>query len=192
MNNKILIIYTHPDTDGYNKEILRVVEEKLKKEQIDYNLIDLYKIKYNAILEKEELYTKGNRFISEENIKIQNEIKQRDKLIFIYPIWWGTMPAILKGFTEKVFTPRFAYYYENKLPNGLLKEKKAFIFSSSGSPRIYNLLTFNRAVKTLTKNVLKFCGIKSDFLIIPSAFNVEKDKDKIKKIVIKKLNKFIK
>jgi len=156
---------------------------------LDYFLIDLYKTNYNPVLSQDELYTKGNKYISPENLEFQRLIKERDKLIFIYPIWWGSMPAILKGFLDRVFTPNFGFYYKSRIPIGLLKDKRALVFSTSGAPGIYNLLTLNRFTRPLTKDVLRFCGIRSKSLIIGSAFNIEK-RD-ISRKVLKSLDKFI-
>jgi NAD(P)H dehydrogenase (quinone) len=187
MKSKILIVYSHPDKESYNKEILTKTIEILKEKKIDYQVLDLYKMKFNPILEKEEL----NRIISNETKEIQNKIKESNKLIFIYPIWWGTMPAILKGFCDRVFTPGFAYKYINSIPRGLLKNKKALVLTTSGAPKIYNLLTCNKFTKGLIKNILSFCGIASSSYIFSSALNIEKDKLNIQKFTEKKVNKFL-
>lgn len=187
---KILIIYTHPDTEGYNKEILKNTQKILKQKKVDYKLLDLYKINYNPILNKEELSVKGGSPLK-DTLKIQKEIKERE-LIFIYPIWWGTMPAILKGFIDRVFSAGFAYKYVNGIPRGLLKGKKAIILTTSGAPKIYNLLTFNRATKGLKNNVLKFCSISSKAHIFPKALNIKKDREKVKEFTYKKVNLFLK
>ncbi len=192
MNKKILIIYAHPDTKGYNKEILKITEEFLKKEKKDYKLLNLYKLKYNPVLDKDEMIIKGGK-ISLETEKFQKEIKERDNLIFIYPIWWGTMPAILKGFMDRVFSAGFAYKYINGIPRGLLNNKKALIFATSGAPNIYNKITFNKFTKSLSKDVLKFCAISSKSKIIGGALNIDKDgeKEAVRKIVLNNLTSFI-
>jgi NAD(P)H dehydrogenase (quinone) len=187
---KLLIIYAHPDTDGYNKEILKNTLDVFKNKKIDYKLLDLYKINYNPILDKEEIPLKGGLPLK-ETIKIQKDIKERD-LIFIYPIWWGTMPAILKGFMDRVFSAGFAYKYVNGIPRGLLKGKKALVLSTSGAPNIYNWITCKRATKGLTKNILSFCAVKSKAYIFGNALNIDKDRENVKKFTIKKINSFLK
>lgn len=192
MNSKILVIYSNFDKDGYNKEILKNTLDFLEKEKKDYKLLDLYKMNYNPVLDdKEIILKKGKNY--QETLKIQKDIKERDILIFIYPIWWGTMPAILKGFIDRTFTAGFAYKYVNSIPRGLLKGKKAFIFSTSGVRGLYNKITYNKYTRGLRKDVLRFCGISSKSIIIGKALNIKKknEKEKIKKIVYKKLNNFL-
>jgi len=184
---KTLIIYAHPETKGHNPLILKQVKAKLDAKNKDYEILDLYKMKYDPILHKEEHYTQGNTVISKQNKEIQEKIKQSD-LIFIYPVWWGTMPAILKGFFDKVLTPGFAYIFKGKMPTPLLKGKKALVITTVGAPNFFYLLTGNRPKKIISKNILKFCGIKTKVFQIDNANKLNKEQEqKIKKAVNKGL-----
>lgn len=161
-----LIIYAHPKMEGHCASMLKHTEKELQERKEKYELIDLYKIKFNPSLNEEELYTSGKKFQSEEVKEIQNKIKNSDKLIFIYPIWWNNCPAILKGFIDKVFTPKFGFVYKKLFgmayPEGLLKEKKALVLTSSGAYNfIFRFIAGKRGVKIITKDALAFCGIKS-------------------------------
>ena len=64
---KTLIIYAHPKTEGHPPIILEEVKSFLKDFGEDYEIIDLYKIKYDPVLHEEEHYTSGNRNISKQN-----------------------------------------------------------------------------------------------------------------------------
>jgi len=175
-----LIIYAHPDTEGYCKEILKEIKKK-----VDWEVLDLYKMKYDPVLHEEELYTKKNSEMSKLTKKIQNKIKKADKLIFIYPNWWNSPPAILKGFVDKIFTSHFAFEYRNKIPVGLLKGKKAAIFATTGATRALSIIfQGDRFIKIMSKDVLKFCGIKSRAFVIDKAFSMDdKQKKRIKQKV---------
>lgn len=121
--------------------------------------------------------------------KTQVDILWADHLIFIYPIWWMNMPAILKGFCDRVFLPGFAFKYEFGIPRGLLKGKTAEIIVSSGGPKIfYQFLAGKIAIKVLKNNILKFCGIKTKRVIIYSRIlkgDYKNILEKIKKTKIK-------
>ena len=95
------------------------------------------------------------------------------------------MPAILKGFIDRVFTNNFAFTYKNKMPVGLLKGKKAVVFTTSGAPKLFfKLMEKDFGAKQLTKYTLKFCGIKSKYFVVGNAtFFNDKQKRKIKKQV---------
>ena len=90
---KTIVIYAHPETDGFSSTMLEKVEFLLKERDLDYEVWDLYKMNYSPVLKKEELYTAGNRYISPENLNFQEKIKQAKNVVFIYPVWWGGMPA---------------------------------------------------------------------------------------------------
>lgn len=181
---KPLIIYAHPNKDGHCGEILKQLTGKLK----DYNLIDLYKIKYKPILSDKEHYTSKKLFIDKQNKEFQKKIQQTDKLIFIYPTWWQNMPAILKGFIDKVFTPNFAFKYKKGFPIRLLKDKKALVITTCAGPLFYyNYFTDKRSLKVLTKDTLGFCGIKTKGFILPSAKKLNTNIIRINNIVNKAL-----
>jgi len=182
---KTLIIYAHPDTEGHCSAILKEVQNRLISKEIEYETLDLYKMNYDPILHESEHYTAGNRDITEQNKEIQEKIKNTNKLIFIYPVWWGGMPAILKGFFDRVLTPEFAYKFEKGIPRRLLKGKKAVVFTTSGGPKIFHTITGDTSKKTIKNKILEFCGIKTKVFLIDTARKItdnqlEKIKTKVK------------
>jgi len=98
------------------------------------------------------------------------------------------MPAILKGFFDRVITPRFAFKYEGLIPKGLLKGKKAIVFFTTGGPTPFYKLTGNQPKRNITM-ILKFCAIKTKVYQFGSAKKLTKDrKIKIEKTVKKALS----
>jgi NAD(P)H dehydrogenase (quinone) len=187
---KLLIIYAHPSHDGSHAYFLDQIQAILKtKEQIDYELIDLYAIKYDPVLDNSELYSSGRRAVTPENQIFQNKIKAADRLLFIYPTWWQNMPAILKGFMDRIFVGGFAFTYKAGVPIGLLKGKKAAAFSATGGPRVYtSFFTGDQSLRVLTKDILAFAGIKSRGFSLGSARRLtEADKPRLKRAAEKTL-----
>lgn len=155
-----LIIYAHPDTDGYCPRILEQVRRSLE----DYDLVDLYSEGYDPVIHDNELYTRGGKDVSKRNREIQTLIRKTDRLIFIYPVFWASMPAIMKGFMDKVFVSGFGFRYEGTIPRRLLKGKRALVIMTSGSPGwIYQFLD-RTPIKLIKRHVLAFCGIRSRIL----------------------------
>ncbi len=186
---KTLIIYAHPETDGHNAHVLSEVEKNLKNKNISYEVLDLYKMKYDSILHETEHYTTGNREVSAENKTIQKKILDSDHIIFIYPMWWGSMPAILKGFIDRVFVSHFAFKYVGGRPVGLLKPRTATVFVTSGGKRfIYTIFRSPKRVMQLA--ILRFCGIRSKYIQIYDCTQLNYNKkQEIKKIVEKTISK---
>lgn len=170
MKKNMIILYAHPNKEGHCGAILRITEEELRKNNIEYELIDLYKLDYNPVLQQDEHYTSGHKNISEENKKYQSMIKDADCIMFIYPTWWNGFPAILKGFIDRVFVPGYAFYFKGKIPVGLLKGKKAVVITSTGAPRTLSRIVFKDiSTKVLTRHILGFCGIKAKAFYISNA-----------------------
>ena len=111
------------------------------------------------------------------------KIKWADHLVWIHPVWWGGLPAIMKGFIDRLFLPGFAFQYrENSiLWDKLLKGKTARIITTLDQPSWYYWLVYGRpSVNQLKKSTLEFCGINpvkvSYFGIIKSSNDKKRKK----------------
>lgn len=176
-----LIVYAHPGHSGHHGYILSQVQAILDNKKIRYETLDLYKLNYDPILQSEELGGLNNQKISVDSMAYQEKINNAQRLIFIFPTWWQGMPAILKGFFDKVFCSGFAFIYKDSLPVALLKDKKAVVFSATGSPELINRFWLgNRGMKVIIRDILRFCGIKAKGFTIGSAFQLtEKHKRRL-------------
>jgi NAD(P)H dehydrogenase (quinone) len=92
----------------------------------------------------------------------QAAIGEADHLVFVFPVYWGTFPAQLKGFLDLVFTSGFAFeYQENGFPKGLLAGKSARLIYTSDTPGfLWRWMIGMPAEKTLRMAVLWLCGIR--------------------------------
>ena len=187
---KTIIVYAHPNKSGFCGNILSQVIKQLEFQEVDFDIIDLYEIEYNPVMRNEEHYTSGGYEISEQNKEFQEMISEAKNLIFIYPTWWQNMPAIVKGFIDRVFTVGFAFKYEGKMPVKLLKGRNAVVLTTSGAPRILaRFLAGDRAMKVLAKDTLGFCGVKAKGFAIGGAQKLNDDKNKeIQNMVHKAFN----
>ncbi len=162
---KTLVIYAHPQTNGYCSAIKDEVEKQLKAKKVQYSIFDLYAMKYDPVLHESEHYTAGSehRALSDQTKMFQQKIAEAENLIFIYPIWWNSPPAILKGWLDKVLTSHFAFKFDERgIPKKLLKGRRALIFVTGGTPKpLAWLFLGNRAAKIMAKDTLGFCGVKT-------------------------------
>jgi putative NADPH-quinone reductase len=128
------IIFAHPWHGSFNKSILDTIIKTLENSGERYRIIDLNKDKFNPVLEEEDLalYSQG-KYADPLVGEYQKIVGETTRLICIFPIWWGTTPAILKGFFDKVLLYGFAFSYENGW-TPLLKINKALVITTSESP----------------------------------------------------------
>lgn len=164
---KILIIYTYPHHNSLNGAIFDAVIQNLNNAH-DVKIIDLYQEHFNPVLNFDKNNKRRDLFLSTETKKYREAISWSDHLIFIFPIWWSSMPAILKGFIDKVFAQNFAYSYDSNkiIPHKLLCGKTASIIVTHDTPQFIAKYIQKDYGKILKKQILEnMCGIRVSALI---------------------------
>ncbi|MFZ4929621.1 NAD(P)H-dependent oxidoreductase [Chryseobacterium sp. Mn2064] len=157
---KIAIINGHPNKDSFNFGIAEAYKKGALESGAEIREIVIADLIFNANLEF------GYQKIMElepDLIKAQKIIQWADHLIWIHPVWWGGLPAIAKGFVDRLFLPGFAYKYrkDSLWWDKLLKGKTAHIITTLDQPGWYYRLMYGRpSVNQLKKSILEFCGIK--------------------------------
>ena len=184
------IVFAHPWNGSFNKAILDKVVEKLDETKQKYTIIDLNKDKFNPVMTEEELslYSQG-KSIDPLVEKYQKILKNTDELILVFPIWWMSMPAILKGFFDKVMVKGFAYESAKNGIKGLLTNiKTAKMITTAEAPKI--LLSITGFGITMKKANLSGVGIKKTEWIHYSLKMQGTDEDRRK--FLEKIGKFVK
>ncbi len=158
-----LIIYAHPNQHSFSNAIREKIVEFLKQKNEKFEVRDLYQLNFNPVLSANDfiLMQKGDY---NDDVKVEQElIKKSKKLIFIFPIWWYSFPAILKGYIDRVFSHGFAYFVlENGEIKGLLEDKEVLIFANfGGSKEEYESSNFDKCLENTFSEIFRFCGIKT-------------------------------
>ncbi|KFM95936.1 MAG: NAD(P)H-dependent oxidoreductase [Paenibacillus macerans] len=158
----VLVITGHPDPQSFCSALSHAYMEAAASEKgANVRELDLSRMSFEPNLK----YGYRKRMELEEDLlKAQELIRWADHLVFVYPIWWGTMPAVLKGFFDRVFLPGFAYKYRDNSPlwDKLLKGKTAHLLVTMDTPPWYNRWIYRRAGhRVMKRNILGFCGIKT-------------------------------
>ncbi len=157
----VLVVYAHPNPKSFNAAILSQIERGLKDGGHTVTVIDLYEANFNPVLIVNEQKKRSDMKNDPETAEYRNIISRANHVIFIYPIWWNGVPAVMKGFFDKVLSSGFAYSYKGILPKGLLKGKSAWVFYTIDSPRWFMRLFRHSAEWTpVGKATLKFCGFR--------------------------------
>jgi len=161
---KTLIVIAHPDSNSFNQAIKTRLVTALKEQNHQVRMRDLYGHGFDPVLSLEEL----QRYDSQEgevpaDVKLeQDEILWADHLIFIYPTWWWSMPAVMKGYFDRVFVPGFAFEVGDQGIKGLLEGKNAWIIQTTGSDQAYIAENgLDKMVKIpMEIGLFNFCGIE--------------------------------
>ncbi|MCL2042294.1 MAG: NAD(P)H-dependent oxidoreductase [Bacteroidales bacterium] len=157
------IIFAHPWHGSFNKAILDTVTAELQSRPVSYQVIDLNKDNFNPAMTERELslFAKGES--SDPLVsKYQNMLKDTENLIFIFPFWWSGVPAILKGFFDKVMLKNFAYTATSSGLKGKLTHIQSATVIVTGQAPKWHVKYFrgNPIQKTLIGATLKTIGVK--------------------------------
>lgn len=157
------LVLAHPWHGSFNKAILDTITARLNKQSKEYQIIDLYEDNFDPVLRKHDLalYSKGQT--TDKQVKHYQElIMATDELVFIFPVWWYDVPAILKGFIDKVMLKGFSYTETNRGLKGLLTHiAKTKVITTSEYPTWYlKLLLGNPIQRIFIKNTLRGLGLK--------------------------------
>lgn len=157
-----LIVYAHPNTNSFSNAVANAVKQFSIEQEYKTELRDLYSIGFDPVLKLPELQDIQSGNIPEDIKKEQNYIEWADIITFIYPLWWTGMPAMLKGYIDRVFSYGMAYSGGKNGKKGLLKDKKVFIFTPMGTAEDdYNSNGMLDALKqTCDTGIFTFCGMK--------------------------------
>lgn len=161
---KTLVIYTHPNHQSLSYAFLqKVIEGSGENPNItEIKVLDLYEEEFNPILVFNEKKRRRDMHFDPQFEKYRQQIIWADKIVFVYPIWWGRPPAMLMGYIDQIFASDFAYKDKGGLlPEGLLKGRSVVCISTMKGPTYYPLIWLNNAHKALMKKALfNYVGMK--------------------------------
>jgi len=158
MKRNIAIIQGHPDPDGarFARALEAAYTAGAKANGHSVRVIDVATLGFPLVRSKHE-WEHGEP--PDCIVGAQSIIRWADHLLIIYPLWAGSMPALLKGFFEQAFRPRFAFDEEGK-HGGKLAGRSARIVVTMGMPAVvYRWFFRAHSVKSLQRNILHYCGI---------------------------------
>ena len=159
MPRKILTVLAHPGADSFCAGIHEAYVEAATSAGAEVRTLDLKSmdidLSFGGYRDKREL---------EPALQAaQDDITWAEHIVFVYPVWWGAMPALLKGFIDRTFLPDFAFSYrdDSPMPARLLNGKSARIIITMDAPVWYYRIANRGAAETvMRKCILEFSGIK--------------------------------
>lgn len=156
----ILIINGHPNPSSFNFALVESYKKGALEANAKIEIITIANLKFNPNLAHG---FQKRMDLEPDLLDAWVKIKKADHLVWIHPVWWGGLPAITKGFIDRLFLPGFAFQYkENSVWwDKLLKNKTAHIITTLDQPSwYYRLIYGSPSVNQLKKSTLEFCGVK--------------------------------
>lgn len=149
---RVAIVFNHPYEGSYCNAILDAVTKGLQKTNHEIDLIHLDKDNFNPVMTSADLKAfRDKRPVDPKVIEYKERLEKVDHLVFIFPIWWELMPAMTKGFIDKVIFPGVAYDYTNKENTRMKplfdKVKSVTLITTMNTPKMLYRLIFGNAVR---------------------------------------------
>lgn len=157
---KIVIINGHPNKESFNFGIAEAYKNGALKSGAEVREIIIVDLKFDPNL---KFGYQKRMELESDLLEAWEQIQWADHLVWFHPVWWGGLPAITKGFIDRLFLPGMAFKYrENSVWwDKLLKNKTAHIITTLDQPGWYYWLFYGRpSVNQLKKSTLEFCGVK--------------------------------
>lgn len=156
---KVLVINGHPDKESFNAGLAEAYKKGAESSDTEVSTINIRDLEFNPNLQFG--YRKRTE-LEPDLLDSIDKIKEAEHIVWIFPMWWYSYPAIMKGFIDRTFLPGVTFeYVEGKpFPKKLLKGKTGRIIVTADTPNWYNRLFMrNPAINQLKRGTLKFCGI---------------------------------
>lgn len=160
---KHLVILAHPREDSFTRQVARTYVEALQAAGHRVVLRDLYAIGFNPVASADDIAAMRTDKVAADVQVEMDHVREAQVISFVAPVWWISMPAILKGWIDRVMVSGFAYGYgPDRRVTGLLAGKQGIVFSSSGSTTQEFLDTGKlAAIRTMWGiGTVEFCGIQ--------------------------------
>jgi len=158
----IQVVHSHPLTDSYNHALFRIIVETLQQRH-QVIATDLYRECFSPVMTEAERRSYFQpSYAGDEVAPLVRQLRQADGIIFCFPHWWFSMPAMLKGYFDRVWAPGTAFTHD--LDGGrikpLLTNIKLFgVVTTYGSPWwITRIVMQDPGRKVLFRALKPMCG----------------------------------
>ncbi len=157
-----LIISAHPSPESFSNLLTESLAHYSRQKGWKVVVRDLYKIGFEPILSSSDLAAIKAGDTPADIHAEQQHLATSDLISLVYPLWWGSFPAVLKGYFDRVLTNGFAFSITSEGPRGLLTGKKAILHTSMGnSVEEYEHKGMLKAFREIHGvEVFGFCGIE--------------------------------
>ena len=147
---RVLIVYAHPEPLSFNGALKNLAVEVLRQSGHEVQVSDLYALGFDPAggpgdfvqledpsqfrYQREQIHaTASGLFVSELKVEM-DKLVWADLVIFQFPLWWFSLPAILKGWVDRVFAMGFSYNLGQSYENGVFRGKRAMLSFTTGGP----------------------------------------------------------
>lgn len=160
MSKRILVVLGHSSESSLCGAISSSYMKGAQAAGHDVRLLSLPSLKFDPILHDGYNTIQA---LEPDLVEAQKSIVWAEHLVFVYPIWWGSIPAILKGFFDRILLPGFGFKFKEGalMADGLLAGRTAHLIATMDTPPWYYRLVYRMpGHNQMKRTILEFCGVK--------------------------------
>jgi len=111
---KLHIIWAHPRKDSLTARTVDAVQQEAIKEGFEVTTWEAYSAGFDPLVREidEPSWDDPNKVYSPEAVQLAKDLEDKDYLVFVFPVWWYSLPAILKGYIDRVWN--YGVFYGNR------------------------------------------------------------------------------
>ena len=160
---RALIVYAHPRDGSFNEAIRDIILQRLQGYGVEIRMRDLYDEAFNPVMDKLQLENYQDHLQNKAGLEeYVADLLWCDMLIFVYPTWWYGLPAILKGWIDRVFLPGIAFHMPSRqgknISPGLKHITRLAIFTTCGASWWLTQLVGSPGKRTILRGVGLLCA----------------------------------
>ena len=163
---RALVVVAHPCDDGFTKAIAERAVAGLTAAGHSVDVLDLYEVGFSAAMTRDErlAYETDAPILDPLVAEHAALVKAAEILVFVYPTWWSGLPAILKGWLERVLVPGVGFTLDeetNKVKPGLTHVRRIVGISTYGSPWLAVKLVNDNGRRIISRALRMSCGVRA-------------------------------
>ncbi len=166
---RVLVVYCHPVPDSFCAALRDAVLEAISFKGCEARLIDLYAENFDPVMRCEERRLYNQRPPADPELKVHvDHLGWAEMIVFVYPTWWYGLPAMLKGWLDRVWATDVAFTLKG---DGLMVPlmthvSKIAVITTCGAPRWWSYLVGHPGKKTITRGIRSLCAKRCKTLFI--------------------------
>ncbi|MEM0899207.1 MAG: NAD(P)H-dependent oxidoreductase [Pseudomonadota bacterium] len=159
---RILVVYCHPVPDSFCAAVRDTAIGALQRAGHETRLLDLYAIGFDPVMQEAERRAYNEMCADQHPLPEHAEhLAWAQALVFVYPTWWYGLPAMLKGWLDRVWTP--AITFDINMESGVIKPlmthvKKVGVITTCGAPMWWSYMVGHPGMRTLTRGIRALCA----------------------------------
>ncbi len=161
MSKKILVLLGHPDKDTYSGQMADRYEQAVRAAGHEVRRVNLGEMQFDPILHKGY---KEIQALEPDLVTLQEQFRWAEHIVIVYPNWWNTMPALLKGLFDRMWLPGFAFNFDKETKKLIQrldgKTARVIILAGTHSP-FQTWWKFGDYTNEIQYGILEFAGIET-------------------------------